>query len=92
ATTDTDMMANKEVQELVSRFVRPFDLKAAPLLRIGLVDLGVQGGEQEAQHLLMLDMHHIVSDGVSMGVLTEEFVRLYDGEELSPLRIQYKDY
>ncbi|WP_434954333.1 amino acid adenylation domain-containing protein, partial [Paenibacillus polymyxa] len=91
-TTDTDTMASKEVDELVSRFVRPFDLKSAPLLRVGLVDLGVSGTEQESQHLLMLDMHHIISDGVSMGVLTEEFVRLYDGEELPPLRIQYKDY
>ncbi|AUS26695.1 bacitracin synthetase [Paenibacillus polymyxa] len=92
ATTDTDTRVGKEVDELVSRFVRPFDLKAAPLLRVGLVDLGVSGTEQEPQHVLMLDMHHIVSDGVSMGVLTNEFVRLYDGEELAPLRIQYKDY
>ncbi|WP_277884426.1 amino acid adenylation domain-containing protein [Paenibacillus polymyxa] len=90
ATVDT--MVSKEAQERVQQFVRPFDLQAAPLLRVGLVDLGVQGAEQEPQHLLMLDMHHIVSDGVSMGVLTDEFVRLYDGEELSPLRIQYKDY
>nr|WP_250636801.1 non-ribosomal peptide synthase/polyketide synthase [Paenibacillus sp. IHB B 3084] len=90
--TDTDTMVSKETQELVRRFVRPFDLQATPLLRVGLVDLGVQGHEQESQHLLMLDMHHIVSDGVSMGVLTDEFVRLYGGEELSPLRIQYKDY
>ncbi|WP_252361787.1 non-ribosomal peptide synthetase, partial [Paenibacillus terrae] len=90
--TDTDTMVSKEAQEQVRRFVRPFDLEAAPLLRVGLVDLGVQGAEQELQHLLMLDMHHIVSDGVSMGVLTDEFVRLYEGEELSPLRIQYKDY
>ncbi|MDN4090756.1 amino acid adenylation domain-containing protein [Paenibacillus polymyxa] len=92
ATTDTDTRVGKEVDELVSCFVRPFDLKAAPLLRVGLVDLGVSGAGQEPQHVLMLDMHHIVSDGVSMGVLTEEFVRLYDGEELPPLRIQYKDY
>ncbi|MGX1571884.1 amino acid adenylation domain-containing protein, partial [Paenibacillus terrae] len=90
--TDTDTMVSKEAQERVRRFVRPFDLQAAPLLRVGLVDLGIQGVEQESQHLLMLDMHHIVSDGVSMGVLTDEFVRLYEGEELSPLRIQYKDY
>ncbi|MDN4111432.1 amino acid adenylation domain-containing protein [Paenibacillus polymyxa] len=92
ATTDTDTRVGKEVDELVSCFVRPFDLKAAPLLRVGLVDLGVSGTEQEPQHVLMLDMHHIVSDGVSMGVLTNEFVRLYDGEQLAPLRIQYKDY
>ncbi|OMF65133.1 hypothetical protein BK143_26895, partial [Paenibacillus peoriae] len=90
--TATDTTISQEAQERVRQFVRPFDLKAAPLLRVGLVDLGVQGAEQEQQHLLMLDMHHIVSDGVSMEVLTDEFVRLYGGEELSPLRVQYKDY
>ncbi|KAF6616295.1 amino acid adenylation domain-containing protein, partial [Paenibacillus sp. EKM102P] len=55
ATTDTDTRVNKEVQELVSCFVRPFDLQAAPLLRVGLVDLGVSGAGQEPQHVLMLD-------------------------------------
>lgn len=44
------------------------------------------------RYLLMFDMHHIVSDGVSMDVLVEELVRLYGGELLEPLRIQYKDY
>ncbi|WP_432420087.1 condensation domain-containing protein, partial [Paenibacillus polymyxa] len=91
-TTATYTRISEEAQERVRQFIRPFDLKAAPLLRVGLVDLGVQGVGQESQHLLMLDMHHIVSDGVSMEVLTDEFVRLYGGEELSPLRIQYKDY
>ncbi|EHS57413.1 non-ribosomal peptide synthetase, partial [Paenibacillus sp. Aloe-11] len=90
--TSADMVVTPETRELVRRFVRPFNLQTAPLLRVGLADLGVQGPEQAPQHLLMLDMHHIVSDGVSMGVLTDEFVRLYDGEELSPMRIQYKDY
>ncbi|MBY0025428.1 condensation domain-containing protein, partial [Paenibacillus polymyxa] len=42
--------------------------------------------------ILMFDTHHIVSDGVSIDVLIEEFVRLYSGEQLEPLRIQYKDY
>ncbi|MGG1673954.1 condensation domain-containing protein, partial [Paenibacillus sp. NRS-1783] len=88
----SEQLAGKEVQEWVQRFVRPFDLQAAPLLRVALIDLGVQGIEEEPQHLLMLDMHHIISDGASMGVLTNEFVRLYSGEELSTLRIQYKDY
>lgn len=40
----------------------------------------------------MYDMHHIISDGVSMEIFVEEFVRLYGGEQLEPLRIQYKDY
>ncbi|MFK4471620.1 amino acid adenylation domain-containing protein [Paenibacillus sp. RC73] len=83
---------NQKVQERIQAFVRSFNLETAPLLRVALLDLGEHGTKQEAQHFLMLDMHHIISDGVSAGVLTDEFVRLYSGEELSPLRIQYKDY
>jgi hypothetical protein len=37
-------------------------------------------------------MHHIISDGASVGVLIDELTRLYAGETLEPLRIQYKDY
>ncbi|OMF64798.1 hypothetical protein BK143_26925, partial [Paenibacillus peoriae] len=88
----TEQLVSKEVQEKIQSFVRPFDLQAAPLLRVALIDLGVQGIEEEPQYLLMLDMHHIISDGVSTGVLTREFARLYSDEELPPLRIQYKDY
>ncbi|MEC0184206.1 non-ribosomal peptide synthetase, partial [Paenibacillus peoriae] len=88
----SELLVNREVQETIQSFVRPFDLQAAPLLRIALIDLGVQGVEEEPQYLLMLDMHHIISDGVSTGVLIREFARLYSGEELPPLRIQYKDY
>ncbi|MBE0342287.1 non-ribosomal peptide synthetase, partial [Paenibacillus sp. 28ISP30-2] len=91
--TVTDVLAlDVKIDSLVRAFVRPFNLQAAPLLRVALVDLGVQKIEELPQHLLMLDMHHIISDGVSTGVLTNEFVRLYSGEELPSLRIQYKDY
>ncbi|MFB6365310.1 amino acid adenylation domain-containing protein [Paenibacillus elgii] len=76
----------EEAEERLRGFVRAFDLDQAPLLRVELVQL-----EQE-RHLLLFDMHHIISDGVSIGILTEELVRLYGGEELPPLRIQYKDY
>ncbi|WP_412095652.1 condensation domain-containing protein, partial [Bacillus haynesii] len=37
-------------------------------------------------------MHHIISDGVSVGTLIREFSELYDNRTLDPLRIQYKDY
>ena len=75
-----------EVSALVEAFIRPFELSQAPLLRVELIEL------DDAQHLLLLDMPHIISDGVSMGVLVDDFMKLYAGEELSPLRIQYKDY
>ncbi|CAH8718930.1 non-ribosomal peptide synthetase [Paenibacillus thiaminolyticus] len=76
----------QEAEETVRRFVRPFDLAKPPLLRVGLVELAPE------RHILMYDMHHIISDGISMEIFVEEFVRLYGGEQLEPLRIQYKDY
>ncbi|NEW09937.1 non-ribosomal peptide synthetase, partial [Paenibacillus sp. SYP-B3998] len=66
--------------------IRAFELAKPPLLRVGLIELA------KDRHILMFDMHHIISDGVSMNILVEEFVRLYGGEELIPLTIQYKDY
>jgi amino acid adenylation domain-containing protein/FkbH-like protein len=69
-----------------------FDLEQGPLVRVSLLQLG------EAEHVLMLTMHHIISDGWSIGLLTEELASLYKsfttGEPtlLTPLRIQYVDY
>ncbi|MED1910401.1 non-ribosomal peptide synthetase [Brevibacillus laterosporus] len=76
----------EELEAYIQGFVRPFDLEQAPLLRVGLVE------KEKDRHILMFDMHHIISDGVSLGILIQEFISLYGGEELSPLRIQYKDY
>jgi amino acid adenylation domain-containing protein len=66
-------------------FVRPFDLSKAPLLRLGLIT--TQTGS-----ILLVDMHHIISDGISHQVLREEFHAIYDGKELPWLKLQYKDY
>lgn len=67
-------------------FVRPFDLAKAPLLRMGIEKAA------DNRHKLMVDMHHIAADGLSMGIFVREFVRLYNGEKLFPLRLQYKDF
>ncbi|UCH97861.1 MAG: AMP-binding protein, partial [Candidatus Aminicenantes bacterium] len=79
-------LSKEATAALISSFIRPFDLSHAPLVRIGLIKL------KEAKHLLLLDMHHIISDGFSHGVLVEDFTSLYTGKALSPLKLQYKDY
>ncbi|MBS7531084.1 amino acid adenylation domain-containing protein [Hazenella sp. IB182353] len=71
---------------LIKRFIRPFDLHKAPLIRVGLIKV------DSDTHLFILDIHHIVVDGTSIGILSDEFVRLCRGEALRPLRIQYKDF
>ncbi len=75
-----------EIDEIIGGFIRPFDLSEAPLLRVGLLKIGAD------EHILMVDMHHIVSDGVSMGIFIGDFKALYGEKELAPLKFRYKDY
>ncbi|UQV46664.1 amino acid adenylation domain-containing protein [Janthinobacterium lividum] len=69
-----------------------FDLEAGPLIRASLVCMG------EQEHVLLMTMHHIVSDGWSMGVLLNEVSALYGAyvqgraDPLPTLAIQYPDY
>jgi len=71
---------------------QPFDLAAGPLFHATLIR------EAEEDHLLVLGIHHVVSDGWSMGVLFRELGALYaafaDGapDPLEPLPLQYADY
>jgi amino acid adenylation domain-containing protein/thioester reductase-like protein len=62
-------------------FVRPFDLSQAPLLRVKL-----------EPDTLMIDMHHIISDGGSLPVFLRELAELYDGKDLSAPDAQYIDF
>ncbi|WP_338868536.1 non-ribosomal peptide synthase/polyketide synthase [Myxococcus stipitatus] len=71
---------------------RPFDLSTGPLLRTSLLRLA------DTEHVLLLTMHHIVSDGWSMGVLVRETAALYDAfragnaPKLPELPVQYADF
>ncbi|ARU63540.1 hypothetical protein CBW65_22920 [Tumebacillus avium] len=70
----------------------PFDLEQGPLMRAQLIRLS------EQDHLLLLNMHHIVSDGWSMSVFLQELAELYEAHvqgrehQLAPLPIQYADF
>ncbi|UCH93630.1 MAG: amino acid adenylation domain-containing protein, partial [Candidatus Aminicenantes bacterium] len=81
-----DAVREPDVKGIIKNFLRPFDLSQAPLLRAGLVK------EKEDRHILMADMHHIISDGVSHEILIKDFLSLYEGKKLPMLNLQYKDY
>ncbi len=76
---------NMNTKKLINKYIRSFDLSKAPLFRVGLGDMG-------DHYLFLIDIHHIISDGVSIDILLEDFLKLYDGEELPELEIQYKDF
>jgi len=86
--TGGEMMAilDTPVSDIVRAFIHPFDLAQAPLLRVGLMNL------EREEYLLIIDLHHIVTDGASQAILTMEFMSLYAGKDLPPLRLQYKDF
>jgi amino acid adenylation domain-containing protein len=85
--------ADGELRRLVSKETSaPFDLARGPLFRGRLVRMAAD------DHVLLLTMHHIVSDGWSMGVLHRELGALYtafargEPDPLPPLPVQYADY
>ncbi|MCP4151156.1 MAG: hypothetical protein GY757_25655, partial [bacterium] len=83
---DMEYYETGETAEVARRFMRPFDLARAPLLRVGLMK------ESEEKNLLMIDMHHIITDAVSRVILERDFGALLSGQELPPLKLQYKDF
>ncbi len=76
----------KNVQNAISKFIKPFDLSRAPLIRCGIIKT------EQGKRILIADIHHIVCDGMSQLILFTDFLKLYKGEGLKPLPIQYKDY
>lgn len=76
----------EEVDELIARFIRPFDLAEAPLFRAGLIRISAE------EYILMTDTHHIISDGVSQNILIQDFMALYHAQDLPALKLQYKDF
>ncbi|HEX3126552.1 MAG TPA: amino acid adenylation domain-containing protein, partial [Thermoanaerobaculia bacterium] len=65
---------------------RPFDLARGPLFRAVLIRLEASG------HALLVTMHHIVSDGWSIGLLVREAAALYTGQAVPELPVQYPDF
>jgi amino acid adenylation domain-containing protein len=95
--TDLTALADEEQRREVTRIAReeaqePFDLSRGPLMRAMLLRLAAD------EHVMLFTLHHIVSDGWSMGVLIEEVASLYKTfaagapPSLAELPIQYADY
>ena len=76
----------KGPQSVIEAFIRAFDLSVAPLMRAGLVQVAPN------EHLLMVDMHHIITDGVSQSILIKDFMAIYNNEQLPDIKLSYKDY
>jgi amino acid adenylation domain-containing protein len=83
---EENQIQHRELDNFIKNFPTPFDLTQAPLIHTGLVKTTRQ------EHFLIMEIHHIITDAITRGILTTEFMALSYGEKLPPLRLQYKDY
>lgn len=75
-----------DIDELVKSCIRSFDLTKAPLFSVSLI-------EQDKDCVIMvIDMHHIITDGTAMGLLVKDFVKYYNGQSLPDIKYNYRDY
>ncbi len=92
-----DFRKSKNREEKIIKYItddsyKVFDLEKGPLLRAALLQTG------EAEYIFYFNIHHIISDGWSMQVLSKDVLAYYEAYKenrevkLEPLRIQYKDY
>ncbi|TCP55915.1 non-ribosomal peptide synthase protein (TIGR01720 family)/amino acid adenylation domain-containing protein [Tumebacillus sp. BK434] len=82
---DPTQSREQQVQAELAEFVRPFDLSQAPLIRARLMQFA------DGESYLALDIHHIVTDGSSMGVLFHDYMTLAAGGRPQPLRMSYRE-
>ena len=75
-----------DIEHEVELFNKKFNLTKAPLLNVEILYL------EENHTMLLLNMHHIISDGTSMQILLNEFCKLYNGEILPNKKFTYTDF
>ncbi|MBX8497808.1 non-ribosomal peptide synthetase [Pseudomonas cichorii] len=92
STLPLEQRWSKAHEEMARQAGQSFDLEKGPLFSIRLLRL------QEQEHVLLLNLHHMITDGWSMNVLIDEWLRGYDALvagkplQLNPLAVQYRDY
>lgn len=76
----------EELKDIEQEFIRVFDLKKPLLIRVKVIKVA------PSEYIMLFDIHHIVIDGTSFGILINEVLSIYDGKELNKIQKQYKDF
>lgn len=76
----------ENIDRCIRSFKRPFTLHEPPLFRVALIRIA------EEDHVLVLDVHHIIADGVSMDIMVRDFMNSYANAAGTAQELQYKDY
>ncbi|WP_394751323.1 amino acid adenylation domain-containing protein [Spongiimicrobium salis] len=75
----------ENIDGVLKNFIKPFDLAEASLIRFGLTRI-------TGTWLFLVDVHHIVCDGISLNILMNDFNRIYQGKDIEQLSLRYVDF
>lgn len=74
------------IPEIIKNFVRPFGMDENSLFHAEIIEL------EKNNYILMLDFHHIIVDGTSINIFTQELFQIYNGKKFDMPEYTYKDY
>lgn len=74
------------VGEVIGKAIAPFDLEKGPLIRLYIAQKSAD------EHIVVIDMHHIITDGESYKIILKEISDFYNDVPLSKVEFQYKDF
>jgi amino acid adenylation domain-containing protein len=77
---------NDNYDKLIRSYIQPFNILKAPLLRVNLFEI------ENQYYVLMLDIHHLISDGISNEIIIDELGKIYNSDNLDDVVVQYKDF
>ncbi|MDR0267338.1 condensation domain-containing protein, partial [Paenibacillus sp.] len=80
-------LSEHELKPFIRKFIRPFKLDKPPLLRAALIK-----DRDNHQHFLVMDIHHMITDGISMDVLARDLLDLYENRKMDSIPLEYTDY
>ncbi|NOU17173.1 MAG: amino acid adenylation domain-containing protein [Bacteroidales bacterium] len=75
-----------EIDEILEKIVIPFNFKNPPFFRVNYIEL------ENNECLMVVDMHHIITDGISFEIFFSDFISIYNGSTTKTNYLQYKDY
>ena len=78
---DIEFVFEQYEKKDINKFVRPFNLSKAPLVRVGI-----------AENEILFDMHHIVADGETLNIILNDILGEYEGRKVNDENISYGDY
>lgn len=78
--------SESDIDTIINNFIDKFDLSKPNLIKLAVVQV------EDEKNYLLLDMHHIISDGRSVDIFLKDLLNIYMGRSVDENKIQYKDY